>query len=321
MRCMLFALLATGCVTVDANEATETPGGKADGGCLHDPTGVLATNQAWPRSLVVDDARVYWATADGTIAATDRCGGGVTEVLATGQSSPQSVVVAGANIYWVNYASGGDGDVMAMAAAGGAPVSLAVVRGPLGVVVDDASAYVLALDGLYRVPLAGGAASLVAPATCPHGGPWRTGSDLVWSEDCVMFGAPRVVRFAGGVASTLVADEAPESLAIVDGAAYWTTWASGGPRVRTVALSGGAPSTLATLSGFASSITADASHLFVGGEAPGGDRAVLAVPRGGGAPAVLASVGNPVPSLDAFDGVVYFAEQGQAGTINAVLAP
>ncbi len=319
---MLFALLATGCMTVDASEpADEAPGGKADGGCRQDPTGVLATAQAWPGSLTVDEQRVYWATSDGTIAATDRCGGAAVEVLATAQASPQSVVVAGANIYWVNYASGGEGDLMVMPRAGGTPASLAVLRGPLGLAIDGASAFVLALDGLYRVPLAGGAASLLAPATCPHGGPWRASGEIVWSEDCVMFGTPRIVRLAGTTASTLVSGEAPESLAIADGRAYWTTWSSGGPRVRTVPLAGGAPSTLATLSGFASSIAASASHVLVGGEAADGQRAVLAVPREGGAPVLVTGAANPVPSLDVFDGVVYFAEQGQAGTISAVLAP
>ncbi|MFN0249160.1 MAG: hypothetical protein ACKV2T_19910 [Kofleriaceae bacterium] len=319
----MFALFVVGgCVNQPSEPPDPGGGGKADAPCANDPTGVLATQQVWPSSIVVDQTRVYWATTDGTIAATHRCHGGAVDVLAIGQASPRGIAVDDANLYWVNYASGGDGAVMAMAKTSGTIASLATVRGPIGLALANTDAYVLALDGVYRVPLVGGAAVLVAPVTCPHGSLAVAGDDVLWSEDCVMFGAPRIVRFAAGVASTFVADEAPQELAVDDGHAYWTTWAIDGPRVRTIALSGGAPTTIATLSGYANSIAADANHVYIGGEKPGGDRAVLVVPRDGSVPAaVVATATNAISSVCAYDGVVYFASQGQAGTIHAALTP
>lgn len=70
----------------------------------------LATGQATPSSIAVDDTNVYWATRYGINQSSVQSvpiGGGPIATLATGQGNTNAIAVDANNVYWVSTTAGG----------------------------------------------------------------------------------------------------------------------------------------------------------------------------------------------------------------------
>lgn len=265
------------CVATDDDPSLERGGigggGKADGtGCPDDPAGAieLASAQVWPGSLVVDDARVDWATAGdsataGAVWSTSRCADGTPELIADAQRVPADVAVDAANVYWVTYDAGSShGTVMKRAKSGGSAVALATgEHGPIALALRGSDVYYVTLDALKLVGAnAASPAVTLAPTSCAHDGLAIDGSHVYWTEDCVMFGTPRIARWSSsGVQTVLRGDHVPQNFAADATHLYWTHWTPNGLRVERVAKQCGwlcSSEAIATADGYAGPVAVDA---------------------------------------------------------------
>jgi hypothetical protein len=111
----------------------------------------LATGQAQPAAIAVDDTSVYWANmaelaaGGGSIMKVAKAGG-APSTLAEKQSAPGSIALDGASIYWVNIGTPplfADGAVLTAAKDGsGAPVEIiAGQAAPYGIAVQGSTVY------------------------------------------------------------------------------------------------------------------------------------------------------------------------------------
>jgi hypothetical protein len=168
-------------------------------------------------SLAVTSTSAYWAEAGtvvgcciqmgtGTLKSVPLGGGTVTTVF-TGLDAPGALAIDGANAVWAE-----SGRVARRPLAGGAATTLAsgISSSMARIAVDASYVYVLDNDFIKTLPTAGGTVEKLAPA--------RVNDPTVGVQDIAVDGT----------------------------SVYWTVAGSaGGPTVQKVALTGGAPVTLA----------------------------------------------------------------------------
>lgn len=195
------------------------------------PPTVLATGQAWPSAVAVDDTNVYWSNSgfeaeDGSIATVPKSGGAVI-TLATRQNVPFGIAVDGESVYWTSFAAGysGEGRVSKVAKTGGPVVTLVSgLDGPRSIYVDAFRVYFLTGNALMAVSKWGGIPVVVAPAQCGNA---LTGdsTSLYWVMNCVFFppaGIQKVSKL-GGV-PWFISSESPGQVAIDATNVYFATW-------------------------------------------------------------------------------------------------
>lgn len=201
---------------------------------------------AAPGHIAVDDTRAYFTSCSsngtGAVLWSGLAGHGEPVVMANGSRCPGALGLGADGLY----AAGLDAnDVVRIPPGGDSITSIGTAPDtPIGIAVDDASAYVATRSGtLLAVPLRGGASielvsgekSLTAPA--------------VDTTD-VYFGAPiggtvKKVPRGGGPAITLTTADTVTALALSDTDVYFAT----GYVVQSVPKAGGAPTTLGTAAG------------------------------------------------------------------------
>jgi hypothetical protein len=78
------------------------------------PAMTIASGQASPESIVVDDTYVYWVNSvqGGAVSRAPKSGAGTVEILATSQKRPYSVTQDCNTIYWTNQNDFGTGQIM-----------------------------------------------------------------------------------------------------------------------------------------------------------------------------------------------------------------
>ncbi len=110
--------------------AMELPGGAPK---------VLASGLRCPEDLVLDDDAVYAPIMDdGTIVRVPKAGGALTVVATDDAHGPRYLAVDADAIYWANQ---GTGKIHRRAKSGGPITTLAQVKDPAGIAVDDAFVY------------------------------------------------------------------------------------------------------------------------------------------------------------------------------------
>lgn len=197
---------------------------------------VLATGQAHPGDLTVDDAYVYWVTWDSpaTLARVPKEGGPV-ETLATDLASPWALVLAGDHLYFgddddtvkrvpkaggcveiiaqgldtpeylavdathVYFTYPGLGEVLKVPRAGGTPTKLATLQAqPEEIVVDDGFVYWVNVDNNSNQ----GAIRRLPKDATPSDAPTDLATGLIVPRTLKWFGAELVFLTTDGVFDT-----------------------------------------------------------------------------------------------------------------------
>ncbi len=305
-----------------------------DTGVLLPGLTVLAAGSR-PMLCVVDACNVYWTDqATGGVQRVSKNGGTVS-AIATSTAPPgqgimsEGLAIDATNLFWSEYVdvglpSGGvplrTGDVVRTNLASG--VSTILWNGtdaPNAVAIDSAFVYVLQNSDLQRVPIDGGASSVLATGPGAYGlTVFR--SALYWTAyngvDQV-----EVVKLDGGDASTFATGSgrpgASSTAVTQDGTnIYWGDSAPGGVggSVYRVPLDGGAQVPLLADAGEPLGIAYDADFLYVTTGATG---SVLRIAKADGGVVTLASGQGWPYGIAVDDGFVYWVNNN--GGANSVM--
>jgi hypothetical protein len=267
------------CSAVSPSTAECTPTG-----CLI--TLVRGTSQNLP---AVDSTNVYWSEAETSTVKSIPIRGGAITVLADNQPAPSPPVLAVGKLFW---AVGSPINIVTMPIAGGLPTPLANGVNLNGELVANATdLFYLGSSGIVRIPLAGGASSVV-PAT--SGSLTEAlaldSANLYWVVD-VSTSVARIMKLplaGGGDPTTLVTATKIKSIAVDATHVYWTEPEDSEKkgRVRKAPLAGGEMTVLASTLDGPSEIAADGSFVYWIGNFGG---QVIRLPVAGGTPIPLTS--------------------------------
>jgi hypothetical protein len=199
----------------------------------------LATLDAIIDAFAMDQDNLYFTSEDGSLYSLAREGTSTPVVLASavtaGSNFTGGLAVDGARLFWTALGDGmATGAILAVPKTGGTPVTLAGGQArPLGIAVDDTSVYW---------------ANQGAPP------PEATDDAMGGQFPAAILSLPKA---GGDVAVLATGLQAPDAVALGPGSVVWhETYA-----LRSVAKTGGAPTTLTT-----SSIAWESSNLVVSGE-------------------------------------------------------
>jgi hypothetical protein len=168
--------------------------------------------------------------------------------IATGQASPGKVVVDDDHVYWVNIGTGAKGSVMRLAKTGGDPQVLASDQAfPRGLVVDDTSVYWTAgVNGAGSVMKASKTGGIAVALVTGLNSPGELAGDddhLYWTNRTA--GIARVAK-GGGTSQELVSSTAVSTgIAIDEKSVYFVDIAVG--KLRSIGKAGGAITDIASV--------------------------------------------------------------------------
>lgn len=330
--------LATSCGSgngaVGASGTASSSGGGSDSGSGGAPstgsyvTGgalvTLASGQDTPFGIAVSSTNVYWANYEIGVMKVPIGGGPVTALATTPDVDPRrayigpNVAVDSKNVYWTSGLPPpncpNDGGPCTPVGLSAPPAPYAIVRAPL----EGGTPTTLA-------SLVGTQPDFIAvDSTNVY---WTTSSPTAWIEQ---------VSIQGGTPTNLYMQAPPTTgrvlfpnpaYAIAAGAGHvcWTVTsmpAEGGVGIEgnvvSIPVGGGTPTTLASESGYLTSIAVDSTSVYwtdygLSQEATNTNGLVLKAPLGGGTPTTLAS-GQHDPSAIAVDATnVYWGNAGTQG--------
>jgi hypothetical protein len=152
---------------------------------------MIASGQSRPNAIAIDETDVYWTNRDGgTVMKAPKCGGPVTE-LASAQDTPTALALDATNVYWTT--EGGFSE--ATGAVQWTPKSMTSVTplasdqfAPQALAADGVDAFWINAPveyggGLWRVPIAGGAAVQLAPAEGTSAALALSGATVYWATN------------------------------------------------------------------------------------------------------------------------------------------
>jgi len=212
-----------------------------------------------PLWLAVDDASVYWTTADGEVMRASKKGG-TAEVLAQGEDNPTQIVVDNERVFWV------DAHALRSIPKDGGTVSTLLGDVALSPVLtaDDEHLYCAATDlgAIFQLPKSGGATTQII-------GGMKFGLGILGlavDADAVFFtnhwDASVVAVPFGGASPRVIASAqpAPYAIAVRDHAVYWSR--NNRPGVVMRASSEGSVSSVADGQSLPWAITTDAQNVY-----------------------------------------------------------
>jgi hypothetical protein len=177
---------------------------------------VLASGQACPAGLAIDDDTVYWATA-GAIYTVPKAGG-TAATIATAEMNALSITVDNTNVYWTDF----DGVSLASKAGSSAVTSLATGLGFVrGVAVDAAFVYYASynVDGIVaKVPIAGGASITLATDNSDPSWVAVDASHVYWTDTYKVF---RTTLDGASTETLDGTDYGVSAIALDDDDVYW----------------------------------------------------------------------------------------------------
>ncbi|HTR54658.1 MAG TPA: hypothetical protein VMJ10_28395 [Kofleriaceae bacterium] len=279
MKHALWIAALAACTTSSHDEPQPPPCGAPS------PTDQLAQTQNQILALAIANGEIYWLDMGGIgKVSTDGAGGaGGTELVQATSDAAFALggfITTGAgNVYWAdgNFPAG---SVDRVAASGGASVQIAATDEPIGIAVDDTNIYWSTFGSsanpvgtIVKQPIAGGAPVVLASNLATVGPIAIDDSSVYWSD---LFGAVSSVPIAGGAVRTLVPaqftlppatilDGSPVGIALADGRLYWTATPLDGKSpstIRSVAISGGTATTIATLDTQPTGIAVDDTFVY-----------------------------------------------------------
>jgi hypothetical protein len=325
---------AGGDVGVGAGDAAGDGAGEAAGDAASSdapppPVVTVASGQANPDSLAVDDTGLYWTNAGlgghaGSVARCDGSASCVVETLVANQPNPTSVALDPTSVYWVTFVE--DGGVLARD-----KVSPAAVRElnsqqarPSSITVSGSFA-VYAWQG--EGPTAGnlrscnvaGCTFVVIAQGQDHPVLLAADADYVFFANAGSGGATgsvaRCLQYVGCSppqdVDVIASGIRPGGLALDATSVYWTETDTGRVmrRARDVAPDGGAPAAaIATGQSAPGPMAIDAKYAYWSDEGDGTVRSARL--DGSEAPVVVASGQNSPAAIVVGGGAVYFVTQG-----------
>jgi hypothetical protein len=277
------------------------------GACVAAPL-VLASGQAAPQAIAIDDNNVYWANdGDGTVLQVAKSGLGQPIAIATGLNGPGSLAVDATWVYWT--------------------VSNEIQRAPIGggAVQTDSKvvAYSLAMHQgvlvggsigeVYTVPTWNAQATFLAFPSCDIFSVATDATNVYWTCD----GADGVssVPFSGGSVTPLAGPVHPADfgLAVDSSNVYWIDSLNG--TISAVPIGGGSVTTVVSSQAGPQALSVDSGNIYwAKGKPPG---AVYKTPVMGGQQTVIAS-GLGSPAATAVDNTyVYWTDPGNGTVMKA----
>jgi hypothetical protein len=177
-----------------------------------------ASGRNAPSAIAVDGTNLYWAEVSG-VYSVPIAGGSIFTLV--GISNPQrpicptGLAIDASNAYW---SDGCLGSIVGKVPLGGGTVVSLLGGVAAGIVIDASDAYFVQVGTLYKVPLAGGAATTLAT---------NIGGTQIIAEDATYLYTPSLVQIpkAGGTPVTLASSD-PNGIAVDATAVYWTDGAT-----------------------------------------------------------------------------------------------
>jgi hypothetical protein len=160
---------------------------------------------------------------------------------------------------------------------------------PVALTIDDDSAYLTSsVDGVVRVPLSGGDATVLLDEGLDSGAIAVAGNNVCWTDGNYGGSVKCVSTDGGSVANLVTGEPYPGAVAVDATHVYWLT--TGSPRgtgaVRRIALAGGTAETLVSGLGSPKDLAIDAAFVYWTNL---DDGTVMKVPLAGGDPTTLVS--------------------------------
>jgi hypothetical protein len=191
-------------------------------------------------AIAVAGEFVYFTDFSGGAVLRVPTAGGEVRTIATEDIGPYAIVADGARAYWINRELG---TLRAADHASGAVTTLATdLEHPLDIALAGDALLIAEVRGVVRVPVAGGATSVLSDRGMPAYAIAVDSASVYWVEEFAgLFRAP----LAGGPSTQVAAVQSQFGHMATDGAHVWFTDTTNDTLLRAPA-AGGSPDTLCT---------------------------------------------------------------------------